>query len=159
MYNLRTHEKGWTRCPEIAAILQQAAERFVAVYPWSTPRWYFNPEHDLRYVLLTAAEVSALQPHIPTSMHPEEGHNDGPSWEECAILATACPDMLFAGFLMPPARADEGVDLDAVYVPQPDPDHVWRTRAITRPDGTVHGPDEDGEEEIDGRSYRRLWWD
>jgi len=159
MNMIYTHTSGWTRRPEIAVILQRGVERFMTIYPWSTPRPGFDPAHDLRMVMLTAAEVLALQPHIPASMHPEEGHNDGPSWEECVVFATACPDMLFAGFLMPPARADEGIDLDAVYVPQPDPDNTLRTRAITRSDGSVHGPDEDGVDEINGRMYRRLWWD
>lgn len=155
----RTRARGWTRRPEIAPILQRGVARFAAVNPWAASKPPFNPEHDLCFLMLTAADILTLQPCIPASMEPQYGHNDGPSWEECVRLASGNADLLFAGFLMPPARADEGIDLDAVYVPQPDTDKRDYTRAITRPDGAVHPPDEDGIEQIEGRPYRRLWWD
>jgi hypothetical protein len=109
--------------------------------------------------MLTAEELLVLQSHIPASIETQCGHNDGPSWNECVRLATDNPGCLFAGFLMPPARCDEGIDLDAVYVPLPDQDDVCAMEAMTRPDGRRHGPDEDGVENINGRKYRRLWWD
>jgi hypothetical protein len=151
--------RGWTRQPEIAEILERAVARFVAVYPWAAPELACNQGRGLDYLMLTAAEVLALNPHIPACMYPEYGHNDGPSWDECVALATAHPEMLFAGFYKPPTRADEGIDLDAVYVLAPDSDEAQYILAITRPDGTRCHPDEDGLETIDGRSYRRLWWD
>jgi hypothetical protein len=152
-------DRGWTRSPDIAVIIQRGIARFAAVYPWANIYPAVNPEQDLGYLLLTATELLTLHPSIPASMHPACGHNDGPSWAECVGIATDNPALYFAGFLMPPARADEGIDLDAVYVPQPDPGDRYYTRAITRPDGAICPPDEDGIEPIDGRPYRRLWWD
>lgn len=151
--------RGWTRQPSMAEIIEHAITRFKTVYPWSAREPAPLTASRLHFLLLTAAEVLALDPLIPTAMHPEEGHNDGPSWHECAKLAREYADLLFAGFYMPPARADEGIDLDAVYVPVPDDGEAIATLAVTRPNGTCCPPDEDGIEVIDGRSYRRLWWD
>ena len=155
----RPRGRGWTRHPDVADMLQRGVQRFISLYPWSATGASFHPEFDLCFVMLTAAELLWLHPLIPTSMPPTCGHNDAPCWEECARYASAYPEMLFAGFLMPPSRADEGVDLDAVYVPQPDPDDAIYLQVITPPDGALHTPDEDGIEQINGRSYRRLWWD
>jgi hypothetical protein len=151
--------RGWTRQPEIAEILQQAIERFIAVFPWASPELPGNQHRSLEYVMLTAAEVLTLDPWIPVTMSPEFGHNDGPSWNECVVLANEHPDLLFAGFLMPPTRADEGIDLDAIYIPEPDVCEAQYIQAITRADSTRCHPDEDSREMIDSRAYRRLWWD
>lgn len=150
---------GWTRNPEVAAILRAGVQRFSAIYPWSSPGVTFHPEYDLCFFMMTAAELLALHPAVPASMQPDCGHNDGPSWNECAELAAKYPELLFAGFLMPLSRVNEGVDLDAVYIPQPDPDERVYTQVITKLDGVMLVPDEDGIEQINGRSYRRLWWD
>ena len=152
-------DRGWTRRPKIARILKRGVSRFIAINPWAKLHPTFNPERDLCFIMLTAADLLLLHPLIPASMEPQYGHNNGPSWDECASMATDHPEFLFAGFLMPPAREDEGIDVDAVYVPLPDLDNRYYTRAITRPDGDVCPPDEDGIEQIDGRSYRRMWWD
>ena len=152
-------ERGWTRQPEIAEIVDRAIARFITVYPWASPELPGNQYWSLDFLMLTATEVLVLDPLIPANMFPEYGHNDGPSWDACVVLATTYPEMLFNGFLMPPARADEGIDLDAVYIPEPDDDDAQYILAITRSDGTRCHPDEDALETIDGRSYRRLWWD
>lgn len=151
--------RGWTQQSPMVGIFIHAIQRFQAVHPWITTRTSFGRSIDLQMVMFTAAEVLELHPHIPASMEPQYGHNDGPSWNECVELARRDTRLLFSGFLKSPARADEGIDLDAVYVPQPDPGDVLYTQAITRPDGTRHPPDEDDPDQIDGQPYRRLWWD
>ncbi len=150
--------RGWTRHPKIARILKRGVSRFITIYPWAELHPTFNPERDICFLMLTAREILKLHPFIPASVAPQYGHNHGPSWNECVRLAEENPALRFTGFLMPVARADEGIDLDAVYVPQPDFDNYY-TRALTRPDGTIHPPDEDAIEQIDGHSFRRLWWD
>ena len=159
MTNPMRRDRGWTRRPKIALLLQRGVARFAALNPWAKPTSSFDSEHDLGFLMLTGEEVLALHPLIPASMEPQYGHNDGPSWNECARLAADYPELLFAGFLKPPARSDEGIDLDAVYIPHPDSDVELYSRIVTRADGTLHGPDEDGMDSIAGRPYRRLWWD
>lgn len=151
----RPQVRGWTRQPGIADILQRGMARFQAEYPASHPDHGCDPAHDCCHLLLTADEVLALQAWLPTPRH---DHDAGPSWDACCQLARTVPELLIAGFLIPPVRWDEGIIPDAIYLPLPDPQLAGRTLAITRPDGTPRLPDEEGVEVIYGRWYRCLWW-
>lgn len=151
--------RGWTRHPAIATLLEGSVARFATVYPWSAMVPPIDSETRLQLCLLTAAEVLALDLRLPRLAQCAPGHNDAPSWHACVRLATAHPDLLLAGFLRPPSRADEGIAIDAVYLPLPDSGQAGYLQAITRDDGRPYPPDEDGVEMLMGRQYRRLWWD
>jgi len=162
---------GWSIRGETCNRLVAGITRYNSMFAWAGPHNPVSPSgHDgtlsHRHVLLTAADLLAVRPYF----NAEEralGHNYAPTLDTCLQCAAEYPAMLFGGWWFGPQRQDEGLSIDCLFIPLPDPGDAVATRVIqsSAPDefGRPCGPDEDGEDALDDgsgiRRYRRLWWD
>lgn len=138
-------EKGFTRRPEVRAILDRHEQR-------ADPRGEGTDEEFVQFEGLTLDDAIRLMELLPESQM-ELRQNESPSIREMIRLGHTYPGITFHGYRIGPVREDERIQFEGFYLPKATVSHSEVERLAEE-----LGPDLDADDLDQGEQWY-FWWD